>query len=77
MSHDSIESLSSDMAKARDVSGNKQAVYAIYNINGAMLKAKEVPTIESLVCTVGQRGGTCSGCSKKVSCLVGSGDNAL
>ena len=83
ISHDSTESFSSDMARARDISGNKCAIYAIYNINGqfssigAILMAKEAPTINGLVGSVGQRGGTCSGCSKELSCPAGLGDNAL
>ena len=83
MSHDSTESLSSDMTRARDVSGNKRAVCTIYNINsrlsfiGAILMAKEAPTIAGRVCSVGQRGGMHSGSSKEVSCPVSLGINAL
>ena len=79
MSHDSTESLSSDTTRARDISGNKHAICAIYNINGwfssigAILMAKEAPTIDGLVGSAGQRGGTCSGCSKEVSCPAGFG----
>ena len=83
MSHDSIEYLSFDMARARNISSTKHAVCAIYNINGwfssvgAILMAKEVLTIDGLVGSSGQRGGMCSGCSKEVSCPAGLGDNTL
>ena len=83
MCYDSTESLSSDTTRARDVGSNKCAVCSIYNINfqfssiGAILMAKEAPTINGLVGSAGQKGGTCSGCSKKVNCPVGLGDNAL
>ena len=83
MSHDSSESLSSDITRARNISGNKFAICAMYNINGrffsigAILMAKEAPTINGLVGSAGQRGGTCSGCSKKVCCPVVFGNNAL
>ena len=62
MSHDSTESLSSDTARARDISGNKHAICAIYNINGwfssigAILMAKEAPTIDGLVGSAGAKG---------------------
>ena len=39
--------------------------------------AKEVPTIDSLLCSKGQRGGACNGCSKEVSCPERSGGNIL
>ena len=83
MSHDSTESLSSDTTRARDISGNKCDICTIYNINGrfssigAILMAKEAPAIDGLVGSARQRGGTCSGCSKEVSCPAGSGDIAL
>ena len=71
------------MNRTRDVSSTKHTVCAIYNINGqfsyigAILMAKEAPTIDGLVGSAGQKGSTCSGCSKEVSCPAGSGDNAL
>ena len=81
MSHDSTNSFSSDTTRVRDFSGNKRAVFAIYNINGwfssigAIFMAKEAPTINGLVCNVGQRRGMCSGCSKEVNCPPGLGDH--
>ena len=62
-SHNSAESLSLDTARARDTSGNKRSVCSTYNNNGcfssigAIFMAKEVPTTESLVCSMGQKGG--------------------